>query len=94
MFDPETSEASWYRDYAAYCGSSDDGNKAYLMVYQLGKRKPVLKREFGGSGCAAPKWERGPSRVTFISEKGEKTTFQVHSRGAEQQTETGDEESQ
>ena len=92
MFDPESSEASWYRDYAAYCGSSDDGSKAYLMVYQLGKRKPVLKREFAGPGCAAPKWERDPSRVTFISEKGEKTTFHVHSRGAEQQAETGEEE--
>jgi hypothetical protein len=37
-FDGETSEASWYRDYAAYCGASDDGAKTYLVVSQLGKR--------------------------------------------------------
>ena len=94
MFDPESSEASWYRDYAAYCGSSDDGSKSYFMVYQLGKRKPVLKREFAGSGCPTPKWERDPARVSFITEKGEKAIFHVHSRGAEQQTESAEEDSQ
>src|SRR6516225_9812974 len=30
-FDSETSQAAWYRDYAAYCGLSDDGAKAYLL---------------------------------------------------------------
>jgi len=53
-FDGETSEASWYRDYAAYCGSSDDGAKTYMVVSQLGKRKPVLKKEYPGPACAAP----------------------------------------
>ena len=24
-FDPEESSVAWYRDYAAYCGVSDDG---------------------------------------------------------------------
>src|SRR5258708_1371288 len=31
-YDSSVSAASWYRDYAAYCGSSDDGNKAYMVV--------------------------------------------------------------
>jgi hypothetical protein len=54
FFDGDASEASWYRDYAAYCGASDDGSKSYLMVSQLGKRKPILKKEYPGPACAAP----------------------------------------
>jgi hypothetical protein len=92
-FDAETSEASWYRDYAAYCGTSDDGAKAYLVVWQLGKRRPVLRKEFAGPGCDAPKWERNPSRVTFMA-AGEKSSYLVHARGADPQPETGEEEAQ
>ena len=90
-FDGETSEASWYRDYAAYCGVSDDGSKSYMMVAQLGKRKPLLRKESAASACAAPRWERAPSRVTFIV-AGEKTTFAVRARGAELQPESAEEE--
>ena len=90
-FDAEVSAASWYRDYAAYCGSSDDGSKIYMMVSQLGKRKPVVKKEFAGPGCVAPKWERGPSRVTFTA-AGEKASFIVRGRGADFQPETSEEE--
>src|SRR5690242_9324090 len=73
-FDGEISEASWYRDYVAYCGASDDGAKAYMMVAQLGKRKPVLKKEMAAPACPAPRWERAPGRVTFAIGT-EKTTF-------------------
>ncbi len=90
-FDGEISEASWYRDYAAYCGISDDGSKTYMMVAQLGKRKPVLKKEISVASCAAPHWERTPSRVTFLV-AGEKTTFAVRARGADLQPETAEEE--
>lgn len=89
-FDAEISAASWYRDYAAYCGT-DDGSKTYMMVSQLGKRKPVLKKEFTGSGCPAPKWERGPNRVTFTA-AGEKASFIVRGRGADPQPETAEDE--
>src|SRR5262249_55167803 len=30
-FDSEISLASWYRDFAAYCGTSDDGVKTYMV---------------------------------------------------------------
>jgi hypothetical protein len=90
-FDLETSIASWYRDYAAYCGASDDGAKAYMMVAQLGKRKPILKKEVTASTCPAPRWERSPSRVTF-SVAGERTTFAVRANGADLQPETSAEE--
>lgn len=90
-FDPETSRANWYQDYAAYCGSSDDGSKMYMLVFQLGKRKPLLKKEFAGPGCAAPRWERNPSRVTF-NVSGEKSSFLVRARGADLQTESNEAE--
>ena len=43
-FDPEESSVTWYRDYAAYCGVSDDGKTLYALVAQVGRRKPDLKR--------------------------------------------------
>jgi len=89
-FDPETSQAVWYRDYAAYCGPSDDGGKMYMVVFELGKRKPILRKEFTGPGCPAPKWERNPSRVTF-SVAGEKSSFVVRARGADLQPEAANE---
>jgi hypothetical protein len=90
-FDGEISEASWYRDYAAYCGASDDGSKNYMMVAQLGKRKPLLKKEITAATCAAPHWEREPSRVTFVI-AGQRNTFAVHARGADLQPESAEEE--
>lgn len=90
-FDPEISQASWFRDYAAYCGTSEDGAKAYLVVWQLGKRKPILKQEFSGRGCSPPLWERTPSRVTFTL-AGEKPSFVIRSHGADPQPETSEEE--
>jgi hypothetical protein len=43
-FDALYSATSWYRDYAAYCGVSDDGKKLYAVVAQINRRKPVLKK--------------------------------------------------
>jgi hypothetical protein len=43
-FDAFYSAASWYRDYAAYCGISEDGKKIYAVVAQISRRKPVLKK--------------------------------------------------
>lgn len=91
MFDPETSQVTWFRDYAAYCGSSDDGSKMYMMVFQLGKRKPILKKESAGRACPAPTWERTPSRVTF-NVAGAKSSFVVNTRGADLQAESNDEQ--
>jgi len=85
QFDPYYSAASWYRDYAAYCGISDDGKKLYAIVAQLGRRKPVLKNPLGeatanedpGSACPAPAWQRQPTRVTFEVSEGQKSTYSV-----------------
>jgi hypothetical protein len=78
-FDAFYSAASWYRDYAAYCGVSDDGKKVYAVVAQISRRKPALKKLLDGvsladkemkdaapdSACPAPAWQRTPVRVTF-----------------------------
>lgn len=52
-FDAAYSTVSWYRDYAAYCGVSEDDKKIYAIVAQIGRRKPVVKWQVGvtkGSG--------------------------------------------
>jgi hypothetical protein len=87
-FDPYYSAASWFRDYAAYCGISDDGKKLIAVIAQVGKRKPVLKKAIGDatdsdvpdSACATPVWERGPSRVTFSPQGQQRFTYTVRSR--------------
>lgn len=84
-FDPDWSSASWYRDYVAYCGISDDGLKLSAVVMQLGRRKPILKKPLGeagsddatGLGCAPPAWQRAPTRVSFVSKPDQKQTFAV-----------------
>jgi hypothetical protein len=84
-FDPFYSTASWYRDYIAYCGVSDDGKKLFAVVAQLGRRKPILKKPLGepdgddapDSECPAPAWQRQPTRVTFEPEENQKLTFSV-----------------
>jgi hypothetical protein len=84
-FDSFYSTPSWYRDYVAYCGVSDDGKKLFAMVAQLGRRKPILKKALGeadgddvpDSECPAPEWQRLPTRVTFEPLENQKLTFSV-----------------
>ncbi|MGA8762046.1 MAG: hypothetical protein WB562_04070 [Candidatus Sulfotelmatobacter sp.] len=101
-FDLLYSTASWYRDYAAYCGVSDDGKKFYAMVAQLGRRKPVLKKPLAGSevaddappdsSCPAPAWQRGPARVMFELAAGNKQTFAIRGHVVDLVNETEEEE--
>jgi hypothetical protein len=90
-FDPFYSEAVWFRDYVAYCGVSDNAEKLYAVVTQLGRKKVILRKELGpasngdlpDSECAAPVWERQPVRVTFNPQKGEKITYTVRGHAAD-----------
>jgi hypothetical protein len=87
-FDPFYSTSSWYRDYIAYCGVSEDGKKLYAVVAQVGRRKPVLKKDVGEPGggsdpdseCAPPVWERNPMRVTFQPGENQKLVFSIRGR--------------
>jgi len=82
-FDPYRSVAGWYRNYVAYCGVSDENQKLYAMVIELGRRKPVLKKELKDavlddkpdSACQPPIWERQPARVSFEATGNEKATY-------------------
>ncbi len=84
-FDAYYSTASWYRDYIAYCGVSDDGKKLYAIVAQLGRRKPILKKALGeaseddmpDSECPSPAWQRQPVRVSFEPDENQKLTYTV-----------------
>ena len=86
-FDALYSAASWYRDYAAYCGISEDGRKLYAVVAQISRRKPVLKKILDGQtvpenaaldpACPMPAWQRSPARVTFEPAGIAKQTFAI-----------------
>ncbi|HEY1272828.1 MAG TPA: hypothetical protein VGF08_12620 [Terriglobales bacterium] len=87
-FDPLLSSASWYRDCVAYCGASDDGKRLDLMVVQLGRRKPLLRKNFRDSesndtrdpACPAPTWFRHPVRVEFDTGAGQRISFSPRQR--------------
>jgi hypothetical protein len=103
-FDAFYGSVSWYRDYAAYCGVSEDGKKVLAIVAQIGRRKPVLKKVLDGiappesddpasdTACPAPAWQRAPARVTFEPEGGEKQTFAIRGHIVDLLIEDDDEE--
>jgi hypothetical protein len=90
-FDPFYSDATWYRDYVAYCGVSDNSEKLYAVVAQVGRKKPILKKELGrasngetpDSECATPQWERNPARITFLPKNAAKVTYSVQGHAAD-----------
>jgi hypothetical protein len=100
-FDAYSSAASWYRDYAAYCGVSEDGKKVYAVVAQISRRRPILKKPLStasvsenappDSACAAPAWQRTPMRVSFEDGK-EKQTFAIRGHVVDLVTEEEDDE--
>jgi hypothetical protein len=100
-FDSNHSAASWYRDYVAYCGVSDDGKKISAVVVQLNRRKVVLKKVLGegisddalpDSACLAPTWQRGPARVSFAASGGAKQTFAIRGHIVDLVSDAEDEE--
>jgi hypothetical protein len=85
-FEAFYSDATWYRDFVAYCGVSDDGKKVDAVVAQLGRRKPLLKKllsqNSGDAGapdfaCPEPAWQRTPVRVSFEPAAGARQTFAI-----------------
>src|ERR1700722_16839818 len=103
-FDAFDSAASWYRDYAAYCGVYDDGKKLYAVVAQINRRKPLLRKllddarsgneikDAADSACPVPTWQRNPCRVSFEPKGGSKQTFAVRGHSVDLLTEEEDEE--
>jgi hypothetical protein len=105
-FDVFYSAASWYRDYAAYCGVSDDGKKVFAIVAQISRRKPVLKKLLDGvsiavtetkeaspdSACPTPAWQRSPARVAFEPAGVPKQTFAIRGHSVDLMTEEEEDE--
>ena len=105
-FDVSNSAVSWYRDYAAYCGVSDDSKKVYAVVAQISRRKPILKKPIdiarvadkgtkdvpADSACAAPVWQRTPVRVTFEPAGTPKQTFAIRGHIVDLMTEEEEDE--
>lgn len=88
-FDAFYSVASWYRDYVAYCGISEDAEKVFAVVGQLGRKKPIIHQDLGAaansntpdSECPAPTWQRNPARVTFQPRSGKPLEFTIPGHG-------------
>lgn len=86
-FDPLVSNAVWFRDYAAYCGtaSTAKGGSLYVIVAQLGARRPVVQKPIGHwpqpnhfiPVCQPAKWQRQPLSVTIQPTGGEPATYDV-----------------
>ena len=97
-FDAADSAASWYRDYAAYCGVSDDGKKTFAIVAQLGRRKPILKQSLNEArtedepACAAPTWQRQPMRVAFTPGDGKAFSYSIRGHAVDLVTEDAEQE--
>jgi hypothetical protein len=89
-FDPYYSDVSWYRDYAAYCGLTDDGERVAAVVAQITGKKPLYKKQLEKLGgelptavCETPIWQRNPVRVTFAPLGGDKLSVDVNGRFAD-----------
>ena len=54
-FDEEVSEAVWFRDYAAYCGTAETAKGGlFAIVAQLGARRAVVQKQIGKWPQTAP----------------------------------------
>jgi hypothetical protein len=103
-FDNYYSVVSWYQDYAAYCGVSDDGKRVYAMVAQLSRHKAVLKKPLAAlaetatdeaapdSACPVPAWQRRPMRVSFESSGQGRQIFVIRGHVVDLVNETDEEE--
>jgi hypothetical protein len=85
-FDADVSDAVWFRDYAAYCGTAATAKGGlFAVVAQLGARRAVVQKQIGkwpqpaplAPVCKLAQWQRAPLRVTLQATGGEPTTFDV-----------------
>ncbi len=85
-FDPQVSNAVWFRDYAAYCGIATTAKGGLMaVVAQLGGRKPVVQQKLGPwpqadaphPVCETAHWQRTPMRATLQAAGGQPVTFDV-----------------
>jgi hypothetical protein len=98
-YDPGVSQASWFRDYGAYCGVTASGKSLYAVVAQLAARKPVLAKKLAAFDaeshadpvCGMPEWQREPLRVTFHPAGKDAVSFEIVPGSAVLVEDAGDE---
>ena len=85
-FDPQVSQVVWFRDYAAYCGTTTTAKGSLVaVVAELGARKPIVLKPIGVwpqpspvyPVCVAATWQRTPMRVTLQASGAQPMTFDV-----------------
>jgi hypothetical protein len=85
-FDPQVSEAVWFRDYAAYCGIATTVKGGLMaVVAELGARRAVVQQKLGPwpqtvaahPVCGVATWQRTPMRATIQPTGGQAVTFDV-----------------
>ena len=85
-FDPVVSNAVWFRDYVAYCGTANTVKGGlFAIVAQLGARRAIVQKLIGKwpqtdhfiPVCQSAQWQRLPMRVTIKPTGGEATTYDV-----------------
>lgn len=86
-FDATISDATWFRDYAAYCGVAATSRTTSLVVVvaQLGARRAVVQKSIGPwpqsnhfiPVCQPARWQRLPLRVTVQPTGGSSATYDV-----------------
>jgi hypothetical protein len=85
-FDPDISEAVWFRDYAAYCGIAQTVKGGLVVVIaEVGSRKAVVQKVIGPwpienpphPVCLTPRWQRTPIRATLQATGGPPLTYDV-----------------
>jgi len=86
-FDPQISNAVWFRDYAAYCGihTTTKSSNLTAIVFELGARKAAASQKLSNwppqqpihPACAPATWQRTPMRATLQATGGQPVTFEV-----------------
>jgi hypothetical protein len=98
-YDAGVSQASWFRDYAAYCGVTVSGKSLYAVVAQVAARKPVLAKKLAAfdpenhadPACGVPEWQREPLRITFHPTGKDAVSFDIVPGSAVLVEDSGDE---
>ena len=85
-FDPQISEVTWFRDYAAYCGLLPTLKGGVVAVgAELGAHKPIAQHTLATWPldkpahpiCTPAQWQRAPMRATISLTAGSPVTFDV-----------------
>jgi hypothetical protein len=86
-FDPQLSDAAWFRDYAAYCGLHVLSKSTTLtaIVVELGAHRAAVSQKISAwppkepvqPACSPSTWQRDPMRATIHPTGGQAMIFAI-----------------